>query len=118
MKKINNQAMIAQVMHHMIYQFFSVLDLNRNAVTRINSLPAFRLHSVIKGSTLCKQDVSKSIQVLSDCSLEVGSMVEVMSDNGVTIYGVVRWIGVPEGKKKYWAGLELVSCPFTVYSFI
>lgn len=78
--------------------------LNRNAATHINSLPVFRSHSV--KSILCKRDVSNSIQVLSDCSLEVGSMVEVMSDNGVTLYGVVRWIGVPEGKKNCWAGLE------------
>lgn len=91
---------------------FSVLDLNRNAVTCINSLPAYKSHSLKKGSISRKQDVSNSLQVLSDCSFEVGSMVEVMSDNGVTIYGVIRWIGVPEGKKNGWAGLELVSCQF------
>lgn len=81
-------------------------------MTRIDSLPAYKSHSLKKGSIFYKQDVSNSIQVLSDCSLEVGSMVEVMSDNGMTIYGVIRWIGVPEGKKNCWAGLELVSCLF------
>ncbi|XP_057218280.1 ubiquitin carboxyl-terminal hydrolase CYLD [Triplophysa rosa] len=87
----------------------SAADLNRNAVTRINSLPSYKSHSLKIGSIFRKQDVSNSIQVLSDCSFEVGSMVEVMSDNGMTIYGVIRWIGVPEGKKNDWAGLELDS---------
>lgn len=41
--------------------------------------------------------------------LEVGSIVEVASSSGVTVYGVVRWLGVPTGKTGDWAGLELVS---------
>lgn len=41
--------------------------------------------------------------------LEVGSIVEVASSSGVTVYGVVRWLGVPTGKTGDWAGLELVG---------
>lgn len=45
----------------------------------------------------------------SQMHLEVGSMVEVVSNTGVTVYGVVRWLGVPAGKTSEWAGIELVS---------
>lgn len=41
--------------------------------------------------------------------LEVGSMVEVVSKHGVTVYGVVRWLGILPGKTNEWAGVELVS---------
>ncbi|KAG7275983.1 hypothetical protein CRUP_028540 [Coryphaenoides rupestris] len=34
-------------------------------------------------------------------------MVEVMSNTGVTVYGVIRWTGVPAGKTGEWAGVEL-----------
>ncbi|MBN3304926.1 CYLD hydrolase, partial [Amia calva] len=40
-------------------------------------------------------------------TLEVGSMVEFKAINLATLYGVVRWIGVPEGKNQPWAGVEL-----------
>nr|XP_015220280.1 PREDICTED: ubiquitin carboxyl-terminal hydrolase CYLD-like isoform X3 [Lepisosteus oculatus] len=40
-------------------------------------------------------------------SLEVGSMVEIPAGNGAMVYGVVRWIGTPEGKNQPWAGVEL-----------
>lgn len=40
--------------------------------------------------------------------LEVGSMVEVVSNSGITVYGVIRWLGVPSGKTEEWAGIELV----------
>lgn len=36
-------------------------------------------------------------------------MVEVMSNLGITVYGVIRWLGVPGGKTDEWAGIELVS---------
>lgn len=45
----------------------------------------------------------------SHAPLEVGSMVEVVSNSGITVYGVVRWLGVPTGKTNEWAGIELVS---------
>lgn len=41
--------------------------------------------------------------------LEVGSIVEVVSNSGITVYGVVQWLGVPTGKTNEWAGVELVS---------
>ncbi|XP_014826950.1 PREDICTED: ubiquitin carboxyl-terminal hydrolase CYLD-like [Poecilia mexicana] len=39
--------------------------------------------------------------------LEVGSLVEVVNNAGVTVYGVIRWLGIPEGKLETWAGVEL-----------
>ncbi len=45
----------------------------------------------------------------SHVPLEVESMVEVVSNSGITVYGVVRWLGVPGGKTDEWAGIELVS---------
>lgn len=47
--------------------------------------------------------------VTSHVPLEVGSLVEVMSNTGVTVYGVIQWMGVPAGKTNEWAGIELVS---------
>lgn len=88
---------------------FPLLGLKRKAVSRLNSLPALNSRNAKKGSVVFKKDVSDSIQALSHYSLEVGSMAEVLSLNGLTVYGVIRWIGVPEGKKNCWAGLELVS---------
>ncbi|XP_056324160.1 ubiquitin carboxyl-terminal hydrolase CYLD [Danio aesculapii] len=83
------------------------LGLKRKAVSLLNSLPALNSRNAKKGSVLLKKDASESIQALSHYSLEVGSMAEVLSLNGLTVYGVIRWIGVPEGKKNCWAGLEL-----------
>uniref|UniRef100_A0A672SXU1 ubiquitinyl hydrolase 1 n=1 Tax=Sinocyclocheilus grahami TaxID=75366 RepID=A0A672SXU1_SINGR len=77
------------------------------AVSRIKSMPALNSRNAKKGSILLNTEVSGSIQSLSHSSLEVGSMAEVISLNGLTVYGVIRWIGVPEGKKNCWAGLEL-----------
>ncbi|KAL4630627.1 ubiquitin carboxyl-terminal hydrolase CYLD-like [Arapaima gigas] len=39
--------------------------------------------------------------------LEVGSVVEVATEGGVPMYGVMRWMGVPKGKRGNWAGIEL-----------
>ncbi|XP_037643010.1 ubiquitin carboxyl-terminal hydrolase CYLD [Sebastes umbrosus] len=39
--------------------------------------------------------------------LEVGSMVEVVSNLGITVYGVIQWLGVPGEKTDDWAGIEL-----------
>uniref|UniRef100_A0A673H2B4 ubiquitinyl hydrolase 1 n=1 Tax=Sinocyclocheilus rhinocerous TaxID=307959 RepID=A0A673H2B4_9TELE len=72
-------------------------------------MPALNSRNAKKQSILLNTDVSSSIQALSHYSLEVESMAEVISLNGLTVYGVIRWIGVPEGKKNCWAGLELDS---------
>ncbi|KAG1949586.1 ubiquitin carboxyl-terminal hydrolase CYLD [Pimephales promelas] len=85
----------------------SDLGLNSKAVSRIYSMPALNFRNAKKGSTFSNKNVSNSIQAMSHYSLEVGSMAEVISLNGLTVYGVIRWIGVPDGKKNYWAGLEL-----------
>ncbi|XP_065098177.1 ubiquitin carboxyl-terminal hydrolase CYLD [Paramisgurnus dabryanus] len=85
----------------------SAVDLNRKAVTHIKSMPALTKK---KESILRKQDVYDTIQTSiphPEFSMGVGSMVEVISDDSTTVYGVIRWIGVPEGKKDCWAGLEL-----------
>ncbi|XP_073681595.1 ubiquitin carboxyl-terminal hydrolase CYLD [Garra rufa] len=83
------------------------LGLKRKTVSRINSMPALKSRIAKKESILLNTNGSDSIQALSHYSLEVGSMAEVISLNGLTVYGVIRWIGVPEGKKNCWAGLEL-----------
>ncbi|XP_030633060.1 ubiquitin carboxyl-terminal hydrolase CYLD [Chanos chanos] len=79
---------------------------NRKGLSRINSMPALSSRNAQLGSKLSIRDVSAK-QTLSHHRLEVGSVVEVMSGNGVIIYGVIRWLGIPEGKKSDWAGLEL-----------
>ncbi|XP_052425518.1 ubiquitin carboxyl-terminal hydrolase CYLD [Carassius gibelio] len=83
------------------------LGLKRKAVSRINSMPALNSRNAKKGSIILNTDVSSTIQSLSHSSLEVGSMAEVISLNGLTVFGVIRWIGVPKGKRNCWAGLEL-----------
>ncbi|XP_072412422.1 ubiquitin carboxyl-terminal hydrolase CYLD isoform X2 [Chiloscyllium punctatum] len=40
-------------------------------------------------------------------ALEVESMVEVKLPNNAIVYGVIRWIGIPEGHDSLWAGIEL-----------
>lgn len=87
-------------------------------MTRINSMPMIGSHAQqlqlqqqqqeqnrLEGAVVQKQSSSTS-----PVPLEVGSIVEVASSSGVTVYGVVRWLGVPAGKTGIWAGLELVGC--------
>lgn len=84
--------------------------LNRKAVTRINSMPNIGSRARQVRETHAEQSVIQSqSSSTSHVPLEVGSMVEVMSNSGVTVYGVVRWLGVPGGKTDEWAGIELVS---------
>ncbi|XP_038551921.1 ubiquitin carboxyl-terminal hydrolase CYLD isoform X1 [Micropterus salmoides] len=83
-------------------------SLNRKAVTRINSMPnvGSRARQVRENHT--EQSVIQSqSSSTSHASFEVGSMVEVVSNTGITVYGVVRWLGVPGGKTDEWAGIEL-----------
>lgn len=53
--------------------------------------------------------IQRQSSTTSHVILEVGSMVEVVSNSGFIVYGVVRWLGVPTGKTDEWAGIELVS---------
>ncbi|XP_031135120.1 ubiquitin carboxyl-terminal hydrolase CYLD [Sander lucioperca] len=82
--------------------------LNRKAVTRINSMPNIgsRARQVSDNDT--EQSVIQSqSSSTSHVPLEVGSMVEVVSNTGITVYGVVQWLGALEGKTGEWAGIEL-----------
>ncbi|CAJ1051335.1 ubiquitin carboxyl-terminal hydrolase CYLD [Xyrichtys novacula] len=82
--------------------------LNKRAVTRINSMPSIgsRARQARENHTypsVSQSQYSRTLPVV----LEVGSMVEVVSNTGVTVYGVVRWLGIPPGKLNEWAGIEL-----------
>lgn len=46
---------------------------------------------------------------LSHHTFDVGSLVEVTSNTGITVYGVIQWMGVLSENKIDWAGIELVS---------
>ncbi|XP_029007610.1 ubiquitin carboxyl-terminal hydrolase CYLD isoform X2 [Betta splendens] len=79
--------------------------LNKKAVTRISSMPS-------AGPTGNPRHVKdgkepRRARGPAAAALEVGSMVEVVSSSGVTVYGVVRWLGVPLRKTEEWAGIEL-----------
>lgn len=82
--------------------------LNRKAMTRINSMPNIgsRTRQVRESHTEQSVIQSQSSHT-SHVPLEVGSMVEVVSNSGITVYGVIKWLGVPRGKTDEWAGIEL-----------
>ncbi|XP_028854767.1 ubiquitin carboxyl-terminal hydrolase CYLD [Denticeps clupeoides] len=80
------------------------LRLNKKAVSRINSTPAMCSRNSLQRTSIQR---TPQIQKLADCTLEVGSMVELSSGSNVVLYGVIKWIGTPEGKKGEWAGIEL-----------
>ncbi|XP_067098595.1 ubiquitin carboxyl-terminal hydrolase CYLD [Osmerus mordax] len=82
--------------------------LSRKTVSRINSMPNLgsrRQH--VKESQTDHKVMQSQTPKVSHIPFEVGSMVEVMSNTGITVFGVIRWIGAPEGKKSNWAGIEL-----------
>ncbi|XP_029908429.1 ubiquitin carboxyl-terminal hydrolase CYLD [Myripristis murdjan] len=82
--------------------------LNRKAVSRINSMPNMGSRSLHLRDSHVEHSITPSQSAnTSQMHLEVGSMVEVVSNTGVTVYGVVRWLGVPAGKTSEWAGIEL-----------
>ncbi|XP_034440581.1 ubiquitin carboxyl-terminal hydrolase CYLD [Hippoglossus hippoglossus] len=82
--------------------------LNTKAVTRINSMPhiSSRARQGREGHTEHSVIQNQSPST-SPVPLEVGSMVEVVSNSRITVYGVVQWLGVPAGKTGEWAGIEL-----------
>lgn len=95
-------------MWHNFHTF--VTGLHRKAVTRINSMPTIGSHTHRQQQQLQQQENRLEGAVIQkQVPLEVGSIVEVASSSGVTVYGVVRWLGVPAGKTDDWAGLELVG---------
>ncbi|KAK2862522.1 hypothetical protein Q5P01_002055 [Channa striata] len=80
----------------------------RKAVTRFKSMPNIGLRSRHVREKPTEQSVDQSQRTsTSHVPLEVGSMVEVVSNSGITVYGVVQWLGVPAGKTDEWAGIEL-----------
>uniref|UniRef100_A0A3P8UA25 ubiquitinyl hydrolase 1 n=1 Tax=Amphiprion percula TaxID=161767 RepID=A0A3P8UA25_AMPPE len=83
-------------------------SLNRKAVTRINSMPNIgsRVRQATENHT--EQSVIQNQRLsTSHAPLEVGSMVEVVSNSGITVYGVIQWLGILGGKTAEWAGIEL-----------
>lgn len=82
---------------------------NRKVVTRSHSTPVAGSRPRQVGENRPKSAIQSQSLSTAHVSLEVGSMVEVVSNSGVTVYGVVQWLGVPEGKTAKWAGIELVS---------
>lgn len=83
--------------------------LNKKAVTRINSMPNIGSHTrpLRESHTEQSRAIQSQIPNTSHVHLEVGSLVEVVSNSGITVYGVIQWLGVPEGKTNEWAGIEL-----------
>ncbi|TNN52518.1 Ubiquitin carboxyl-terminal hydrolase CYLD [Liparis tanakae] len=83
-------------------------SLNRTGVMQLNAAPNTEAppRQVRKGST--EQSAAQRRRSSTPyASLDLGSMVEVVSNSGLTVYGVVQWLGVPEGKTDKWAGIEL-----------
>ncbi|XP_056293330.1 uncharacterized protein LOC130208311 [Pseudoliparis swirei] len=79
-------------------------SLNRTGVKHLNPTP----NTEASPRQVRKSRTRQSIQSRrSSTPLEVGSMVEVVSNSGLTVYGVVQWLGVPEGKTDKWSGIEL-----------
>ncbi|XP_055387038.1 uncharacterized protein LOC129615702 [Condylostylus longicornis] len=50
-------------------------------------------------------------EIPDDTGLGVGSMVEVSTDVCEDLYGVIKWIGVPQGSKNVMVGVELEDDP-------
>ncbi|XP_061688425.1 ubiquitin carboxyl-terminal hydrolase CYLD [Syngnathoides biaculeatus] len=80
---------------------------NKKAITHINSMTNLRSHGQVKENHKEKRINPSRNHNASHAPLEVGSLVEVVSNTGITVYGVVRWLGIPDGKTSEWAGIEL-----------
>ncbi|XP_033823243.1 ubiquitin carboxyl-terminal hydrolase CYLD [Periophthalmus magnuspinnatus] len=74
---------------------------NHRTVSRINSTSSV---GSFGQQVNCRQPGSEG---MPQVPLEVGSLVEVQSNSGLTVYGVIRWIGALKGKTGEWAGIEL-----------
>nr|XP_057921103.1 ubiquitin carboxyl-terminal hydrolase CYLD [Doryrhamphus excisus] len=80
---------------------------NKKTVARINSMPNIGSNGRMKATHAQRSVIPSQNNSTSRAPLEVASLVEVVSNTGVTVYGVVRWLGVPAGKTAEWAGIEL-----------
>uniref|UniRef100_A0A3B3VWT7 ubiquitinyl hydrolase 1 n=1 Tax=Poecilia latipinna TaxID=48699 RepID=A0A3B3VWT7_9TELE len=77
-------------------------------VMRINSMPSTGTsRRQVTNSQSMRSVAPGRTQSEPPVPLEVGSLVEVVNNAGVTVYGVIRWLGIPEGKLETWAGVEL-----------
>uniref|UniRef100_A0A4W4FDC1 ubiquitinyl hydrolase 1 n=1 Tax=Electrophorus electricus TaxID=8005 RepID=A0A4W4FDC1_ELEEL len=81
--------------------------LTRTIVSRTDSMPSFSSPCGKLWNKISSQEMFPT-KTLCRHPLEVGSLVEVVFGNRL-VYGVIRWIGVLEGKRHEWAGLEMVS---------
>ncbi|KAM9409321.1 ubiquitin carboxyl-terminal hydrolase CYLD [Pholidichthys leucotaenia] len=82
--------------------------LNKKTVTCNGSMPNIgSRHQHEMENHTDQSIVQNQSQSMDHPHVEVGSMVEVVSSSGVTVYGVIRWLGVPGGQTGEWAGLEL-----------
>nr|XP_020448935.1 ubiquitin carboxyl-terminal hydrolase CYLD-like [Monopterus albus] len=82
--------------------------LTRKAGTCTDSMPSIESHAGQVGENHKEQSILQSQSTsTAHVPLEVGSIVEVMSNSGITVYGVIRWLGVLVGKTDEWAGIEL-----------
>ncbi|KAM4741692.1 ubiquitin carboxyl-terminal hydrolase CYLD [Anableps anableps] len=81
---------------------------SRKMVTRMSSVPNI---GTSKRQAMGRQSersvVPSQTQSTAPVPLEVGSLVEVVNNAGITVYGVIRWLGILEGKMDTWAGIEL-----------
>lgn len=76
----------------------------------MNSMPNIGSHAQkLRDNPIEQSVIQRQSSTTSHVTLEVGSMVEVVSNSGIIVYGVVRWLGNPSGKTDEWAGIELVS---------
>ncbi|XP_017286020.1 ubiquitin carboxyl-terminal hydrolase CYLD [Kryptolebias marmoratus] len=83
-------------------------NTGRKTVSRINSMPSIGISARRVAENQTEPSVVPNQQLTTaHVPLEVGSIVEVVSNSGVKVYGVIRWLGIPEGKTGDWAGVEL-----------
>lgn len=105
-KKKSHDSVPSLSLTHLSYLFAGSTG---TVVMRINSMPSI---GTLRGQAADSQSersvVAGQTQSEPPVPLEVGSLVEVVNNAGVTVYGVIRWLGIPDGKPETWAGLELV----------
>lgn len=65
------------------------------------------LNSVNALSVAAPEPLPENLTHIPDTHLEVGSMIEVTTDVLDVIFGVIRWIGQPEGHRQPLVGVEL-----------
>lgn len=80
----------------------------KNAVMRVSSMPSIGTSKrQIPDEHSEPSAVRSPSPSASPVPLEVGSLVEVVNNAGITVYGVIQWMGIPEGKLDTWVGIEL-----------